>query len=65
MTEKQRETLDFIKSYQAAHGYPPSRFELAKNFGVSVNAVVGRLDGLTKKGHIAIDKGVSRGIRIL
>lgn len=65
MTDKQRETLVFIMSYQSEHGYPPSRIDLAKHFNIAVNAIVGRLSGLERKGHIAIDKGVSRGIRIL
>lgn len=65
MTKKQKQVYNFIVAFQAKNGYPPSRSEIAKKMKVAVNAVSGRLDGLVKKGHIAIDKGVSRGIRIL
>ncbi len=65
MTEKQKVVFDFIIAFQSERGYPPSRKEMAIHFDVAVNTIVCHLKGLERKGHIAVDKGISRGIRIL
>lgn len=65
MTKKQQEVFDFIIAFQLERGYPPSRKEMSVHFGVAVNAIVDRMRYLERDGHIAIDKGISRGIRIL
>ncbi len=65
MTEKQQEVFDFIVAFQSKRGYPPSRKEMSVHFKIAVNAVVDRMKYLERDGHIAIDKGISRGIRIL
>lgn len=65
MTEKQQQIFDFIVWFQSETGYPPSRSEMATAFGVAVNAISDRLKAIERKGFIEVDKGISRGIRIL
>ena len=58
--------LEFISSYIEANGYPPTRIEIAKNFGYkSVNSAEGHLKNMQKKGVIVINRRVARGISIV
>ncbi len=52
MTERQEETLDFIREYQRAQGVPPSTREIARHFGVNQATVTGHLHALGRKGHL-------------
>jgi repressor LexA len=65
LTQPQQAALDVIKRSIADRGYPPSVREMCAALGISINAMCDRLTGLVKKGVIARDAGVSRGIRVL
>lgn len=65
LTPRQGEILAFIKSWLDAHGYPPTRAEIAQELGFrSPNAAEEHLRALARKGAIEMIPGASRGIRI-
>lgn len=66
LTDRQKEVLAFVKSFLKENGYPPTRAEIADNFGwESITAAHGHLVALERKGAITIANGVSRGIAIV
>lgn len=66
LTPRQAEIWQFIRDYQEAAGYPPSRAEIAARFGFrSLNAVTGHLDALARKGALQLAPDIPRGIRLL
>lgn len=65
LTKRQQEIFDFILLRMSANGAPPTRAEIAENFGFrSPNAAEDHLKALHKKGHIQLRAGTSRGILI-
>ena len=53
LTRRQREVLDFIRSFVAAHQYSPSLEEIAGHFGLSSVATVHKhVQHLVDKGHL-------------
>ena len=65
LTKRQQEIFDFILECMATNGAPPTRVEIADNFGFrSPNAAEDHLKALDKKGHIELRSGTSRGIFI-
>jgi repressor LexA len=65
LTRRQSDVLAMIKRYISEKGYPPTRAEVAKEFGwKSANAADEHIAALAKKGAIIRDKMLSRGIRI-
>jgi repressor LexA len=65
LTKRQQEIFDFILECMVANGAPPTRVEIADNFGFrSPNAAEDHLKALDKKGHIELRSGTSRGIFI-
>ena len=65
LTPRQNEVLEFIKSYMAETGYPPTRADIAKELGFkSANASEEHLKALARKGAIEMVPGTSRGIRL-
>ena len=66
LTQKQKETLDYIERYVRQNGHSPLVTELQKHFGLSsIRSVTQRLDALEYKGLISRDKFRHRGIRII
>ena len=66
LTGRQREVLDHIREYIRKHGVPPSRADLAGSLKLaSVSAVAFHLHTLERKGWIAINPGMDRGIQLL
>ncbi len=66
LTKRQSEILELIKSYIEDTGFPPTRADIASEFGFkSPNAAEEHLKALAKKGAIEIISGTSRGIRLL
>ena len=64
-TARQEQVFDLIKKYIDDSGYPPTRAEIAKEFGFkSPNAAEEHLRTLQKKGVISIIPATSRGIRL-
>ncbi|MBV1914588.1 MAG: repressor LexA [Pseudomonadales bacterium] len=65
LTARQEQVFDLIKKYIDDSGYPPTRAEIAKEFGFkSPNAAEEHLRTLQKKGVISIIPATSRGIRL-
>lgn len=66
MTERQRQTLDFVRSYMDRYGVAPSRPEIAEALGLRhVSSVDAHLAGLMKKGWVELKQGSPRYIRLL
>ena len=66
LTEKQEQTLSYIRTYVRKHGYPPSRPEIAGAIGVKhASTVDWHLTALTKKGWIEMRPQTPRAIRLL
>ena len=66
LTARQEQILNLVKTHIQATGYPPTRAEIATEFGFkSPNAAEEHLRALAKKGAIEMISGTSRGIRLL
>ncbi len=65
LTPKQKEVLDFIESFSAGNGYPPSQQEIARAFGLrSLGTVQNYLVRLEREGALARDWNARRGLRL-
>lgn len=65
LTPAQTRVLDFIRSYMATNGYPPTRSEIANGLGFgSSNAAQQHLVAIQRKGYIRLVQGVARGIQL-
>lgn len=65
LTARQQQVLDLIKRHILETGFPPTRAEIAADFGFkSPNAAEEHLRALARKGAIEIVAGASRGIRL-
>jgi SOS-response transcriptional repressor LexA len=59
------EVLDFIVRWVEDRGYQPSQAEMAAAFGITKNAVGGRLQGLADRGIIGpLEGDRERAIRL-
>ena len=66
LTARQQQILELIQHHMAETGYPPTRAEIARAFGFrSINAAEDHLKALARKGAIELQRGASRGIRLL
>jgi repressor LexA len=66
LTQRQQEILDFIHLSMRRNGYPPTRADICTQFGFrSPNAAEQHLRALERKAVIRIEKGTSRGIRLI
>ena len=63
MTARQREIFDFIVSFIAEVGYPPSIYDIGGHFGFSIKAAFDHVDVLVKEGYIAREDGKPRTLR--
>ena len=65
LTVRQQQILDLIQSAITETGAPPTRAEIAAEFGFkSANAAEEHLQALARKGVIELVSGTSRGIRL-
>ncbi len=65
LTSRQQEILQFIRDRIEATGLPPTRAEIAQEFGFrSPNAAEEHLKVLARKGMLELLPGASRGIRL-
>lgn len=65
LTVRQQQVLDFITTAVTQAGLPPTRVEIARQFGFrSINAAEQHLRALARKGAIDLMAGTSRGIRL-
>ena len=66
LTPRQQQILDLIHLHIGETGYPPTRAEIADILGFrSVNAAEEHLRALERRGAIQLQRGASRGIRLL
>jgi repressor LexA len=52
LTDRQRETLDWMKGYIREHGMPPTVREIGRAFGIKSSSVFDLLTALERKGHL-------------
>lgn len=65
LTPRQQEILQFVRDRIEATGLPPTRIEIAQQFGFrSPNAAEEHLKVLARKGVLELMPGASRGIRL-
>lgn len=65
LTTRQQQVFDYISTSVADAGMPPTRVEIARQFGFrSINAAEQHLRALARKGAIDLLAGTSRGIRL-
>jgi repressor LexA len=65
LTEKQEKILAFVRAHLREQGLPPTREEIAREFGFAVRASAEEhLRAIARKGHIDLIPGSSRGIRL-
>jgi repressor LexA len=63
LTLRQAAVLDFLRTFVADHGYPPTIREICQRFGISSpNGVVCHLRALERVGAIRRDPNRSRAI---
>jgi repressor LexA len=65
LTARQRQILDWIRSFIEARGMPPTRAEIAAGLGFSTaSSAEDHLQALAKKGALELVPGASRGLRL-
>src|SRR3954462_12162878 len=66
LTKRQREIFDFIKSYSAGHGYPPTVRDIGKAIGLTSSSTVhAHLANLEKLGLVRRDPTKPRALELL
>jgi len=66
LTKRQRQILDFLSAYSAAHGMSPTLEEVAQHFGVNKVTIFGHVSELTRKGVLSrTGPRVSRGLQVV
>lgn len=65
LTGRQKQILEYLRSFQAEHGYPPSLREVAGHFKVNLGTVQDHLQALTRKGYVSREVNRSRGLRLI
>ncbi|MCH5291718.1 MAG: transcriptional repressor LexA [Treponema sp.] len=65
LTDRQRETLDFIANFTDENGFPPTVREIGDHFGISLRAVQDHIVALQKKGYLSLSQRRSRSFRVL
>lgn len=64
LTEKQKRTYEYIKSYIDENSCPPTYREIAARFKDNIGTVQVTIAGLLRKGYIERTPGVARGFRL-
>ena len=66
LTKRQREIFDYISSYLASHGYPPTVREIGKAVGLTSSSTVhAHLSKLEKLGVLKRDPTKPRAMEVL
>ncbi|NOZ11013.1 MAG: transcriptional repressor LexA [Gammaproteobacteria bacterium] len=64
-TDRERQTLEFVRAYTAEHGFPPKLREIASHLGIQSRGTVHRyLSALRQAGLIEIEPERARGIQV-
>lgn len=65
LTDRQQAILDFVSKQIAQTSLPPTRAEIAEEFGIaSTRGVQKHLEALAVKGYLRLQPGLSRGITL-
>jgi repressor LexA len=65
LTARQRQLLDWIRSFMEIRGMPPTRAEIARGLGFSTpSSAEDHLQALAKKGALELVPGAARGLRL-
>ena len=64
LTRRQKETLDWIRSYVRMHGKPPTVREIGERFGTASSSVFDVVKALERKGYLTRSDGFSRCITL-
>lgn len=66
LTNRQKDVLDYIKSYIAMHGYPPAVREIGKALGLNSPATIqSHINALEKKGYLKKTNSKYRTLEIV
>jgi len=66
LTSRQKDVLDYVKSYIVSHGYPPTVIEICSALCINSPATIhAHLKNLEKKGIIRKDNSKNRAIELL
>jgi repressor LexA len=66
LSSRQQEMLKMIRAFSAHYGYPPTIRQIGDTVGISSTSVVSyNLAILQRKGYLARDRDVSRGLRLV
>ncbi|MGB5225032.1 MAG: transcriptional repressor LexA [Arenicellales bacterium] len=66
LTDRQRQTLNFIRSYIDENGYPPKLKEIGNHLGISSRGTVHRyIRALQEENLLRVSTGRSRGIELV
>lgn len=66
LTDRQRQTYDFLRAYRSRHGMAPKLREIAAHLGIRSRGTVHRyLSALADAGLIVIDSDRTRGIHLV
>lgn len=62
-SDRQQRICAFLRTYQAAHGYPPTRREISQELGwLSLATLTTELAQLAEHRRITVTPGAARGI---
>mgnify|MGYP005839124155 FL=1 len=62
LTARQRQILEFLKSYIQQHQYPPSMREISERFSISVRGAYDHVKALERKNYVKIDSSHYRSL---
>jgi SOS-response transcriptional repressor LexA len=63
ITERQKQILNYMRSYQAREGFPPAIREICKALGlVSPGSLIKHLQALEREGHLTKASGKKEGM---
>ena len=65
LSPKQKQCFEIIRDFQAAHGHPPKRKDIAEKMGISEQMVGKYLTKLQRRGWIVTIPGEWHSITIL
>jgi repressor LexA len=65
ITKRQKEVLDYIKTYISEHKFPPTIREISEFFSISVKGAYDHVKALERKEYIRCDTNRSRSIEVL
>jgi repressor LexA len=65
LTRRQGEILNFVRTFVAEKGYPPSLREIGTHFRIYPRAALDHLRALERKGWVKRQGAISRGLEVL